>query len=385
MKVLQIVGHMYPNVGGIEQVARDILDVLKTDETIEQKVICMNTDASDGIVTTRHNETVHDSVDGVEVIRCATFAKISSQPLSWTYPFELRKVLNSFQPDVVIFHYPNPFLAQFLLPYFDRKFKLIIYWHLDIIKQKFLGKLFIPQNHALLKRAWKVVGATTIHISASPYASKYKDKSVIIPYCADKAIKRLTQDIKDRALVMRHPGKIMCFALGRHVPYKGMEYLVRASKLLDNRFEIVIGGQGPLTDQLKQLAQNDSKVHFLGRLSEDEIVAYYEACDIYCFPSITSNEAFGLVQAEAMSFAKPIVNFTIPGSGVNVVNENEVTGLECANRNVGEFADAIKKLADNDSLCRQYGLAGREKFIQQYTFECFKRSILDLLKEHYSG
>ena len=37
------------------------------------------------------------------------------------------------KPDVVIFHYPNPFVASWLLRYITDECKLIIYWHLDIV------------------------------------------------------------------------------------------------------------------------------------------------------------------------------------------------------------------------------------------------------------
>lgn len=41
-----------------------------------------------------------------------------------------------------------------------------------------------------------------------------------------------------------------CFAMGRYVPYKRLIYLIKASKLLDVRFLIHLGGQGPLTESL---------------------------------------------------------------------------------------------------------------------------------------
>ena len=48
MKVLQIVNYIYPDIGGIGQVARDIAKVISGIENVEQKIICFNSDASDG-------------------------------------------------------------------------------------------------------------------------------------------------------------------------------------------------------------------------------------------------------------------------------------------------------------------------------------------------
>ena len=125
-KILQISKYYYPFIGGIEQVARDIAKVLINIKDVEQKIICFNEDASDGSISCKKNETVHDFVDGVEVIRCSYQMKVSSQSLSWSYNSELKKVMNDFYPDIIILHYPNPFVTHFLLRYRKKDFKLIV-------------------------------------------------------------------------------------------------------------------------------------------------------------------------------------------------------------------------------------------------------------------
>ncbi|UKI50236.1 MAG: glycosyltransferase [Clostridium sp.] len=64
----------------------------------------------------------------------------------------------------------------------------------------------------------------------------------------------------------------------------------------------MIGGHGPLTDELIKEAKDDKKIIFLGKISDDDLKVYLNACDIFCFPSITKNEAFGIGLAEAMYF-----------------------------------------------------------------------------------
>ena len=115
-RILQIPNYQYPHIGGIEQVARDIADSLIGNGEIQQKIICFNEDAQDGDYVCRRGETVHDTVDGVEIIRCGCFAKVASQSLSFTYRRELKKVLGDFAPDIIILHYPKPFVASLLLP-----------------------------------------------------------------------------------------------------------------------------------------------------------------------------------------------------------------------------------------------------------------------------
>ena len=131
-KVLQIDNYMYPHIGGIEQVTRDILNAIKED--YEVKIICFN----------HEKGTITDKVDGVDVTRVNCQVKVSSQSIALSYGKELKKIINSYNPDIVIFHYPNPFVSHYLMKFLKKKtFKFIMWWHLDITKQKILGKLFI--------------------------------------------------------------------------------------------------------------------------------------------------------------------------------------------------------------------------------------------------
>lgn len=371
MKILHISKYYYPFVGGVEQVARDCVNSLLTE--VEQQVFCFNHEKGDAV----------DSVDGVKIIRAGCFAKVASQSLSLSYGKLLKKTFKEFNPDVVIFHYPNPFGARYLIKVLKKypDCKLVLYWHLDITKQKLLGKLFEGQNKWLLQHATKVVATSPNYIEGSKWLQSVKDKCVVIPCCANDSRISVSEEVKDAAHKIREElsEKIICFAFGRHVPYKGIEYIVRASKLLDDRFVIFIGGNGELTEELKTLAADDTKVKFLGRISDDELKVYLTACDIFCFPSITKNEAFGIGLAEAMAFGKPSVTFTIEGSGVNYVSLNGVTGIEVENRNVQAYADAIKKLADDATLRELYGNAAQDRVLNHFTLAKFKDHIIKLL------
>lgn len=377
-RVLHISKYQYPYIGGIEQVARDIADALLDNEEIEQKMICFNEDARDGGYICHRKETVYDRVDGFDVIRCGCFAKVASQSLSMTYSRELKKVFDEFKPDVVIFHYPNPFVAHFLLKYTKRNFKLILYWHLDITKQKFMKKFFRSQNIALIRRADYILGATPIHLDQSEFSAYFGDKKYILPYMIDETKLVLTEAEKKAAKDIRnkHKDEKVGFFIGRHVPYKGLKYLIEASsKLSDTKIHFYIAGQGELTDELKKQAKNDPKIDFVGRISNSQRRIYQQACDIVCFPSITRNEAFGLALAEGMYFGKPAVTFQIKGSGVNYVNLDGITGIECPNCDSTAYAEALKKLCADDRLREEYGGNARRRVMENFTADRFKENV----------
>ena len=127
-------------------------------------------------------------------------------------------------------------------------------------------------------------------------------------------------------------------------------------------------------------AEGDSKICFTVRVDDDKLKALLLACDIFCFPSITKNEAFGVALAEAMYYGKPAVTFTIPGSGVNYVCMNGETGIECENGNSKEFAKAIKRLGYNNEIRTTYGRASRQRIIHNFIQEIYKLHVIRLFE-----
>lgn len=370
-KILHISKYYYPFSGGTEQIARDTVLALKGE--YEQKVIAFNDGKKDRV----------DSVDGIEVMKRGCFAKVAAQSLSTSYGRHLHKVMMDFNPDIVIFHYPNPFVAALLLKELKKsKAKLVVYWHLDIVRQKYLRLLFEPQNKELLNRADKVIATSPNYIEGSKWLQSAKSKCVVVPNCINVERMTVTSDIEKRAVEIRkeNKGKTICVAVGRHTEYKGFTYLVQASKILENNFHIYITGKGELTEKLHEEAKGDNKITFTGRIDDTELKALLFACDIFCFPSITKNEAFGLALAEGMYYGKPAVTFTIPGSGVNYVSLNGVTGIEVENRNVEKYADAMRTLAHNEDLRLKYGKAGKERVENNFLSTQFSENIRSMIR-----
>lgn len=365
IRILHISKYYFPFKGGTEQIALDCVSALKGQ--YEQKVICFNHEPGDTI----------DVVDGVEVVRAGCFAKIASQSLSGSYRKILKDLIQNFSPQIIIFHYPNPFVAYWLLKYCPPKAKLVLYWHLDIVRQKILGKLLKGQNNRLIARADAIFATSCNYIEGSKWLKQARDKCVVIPNCINLERFKNNKEVEELAAGIRdeNAGKIICLAVGRHTHYKGFTYLIRAGKYLDNRFQIYIAGKGELTEKLKKEARGDDKITFLGVISDDRLAAYMSAMDIFCFPSITKNEAFGLALAEAMYYAKPAVTFTIEGSGVNYVSLNGITGIEVPNRDVKAYAEAMQILADEPRLRYQYGVAAKNRVTNQFLYNTFAENI----------
>lgn len=370
-RVLHISKYYYPFIGGVEQVARDTVRALQG--KFEQKILCFAHDNNKDI----------NVVDDVEVIRCKCQCKIFSQSISFEMARKFKELVKIFKPDYIIFHYPNPFFARILLQNIPKTTKLIVYWHLDIIRQKILGKLFHFQNMALLNRADKVVATSPNYVEGSKYLSRFKSKCVVIPNCIDE--KRLTATPKAAEFAEKirreNIGKTICLSVGRLVPYKGFDYLIKSARKLDDSYVFFIVGDGEQRNKLMSQSKSSPSVKLLGKLTDDELKAYYIAADIFCFPSITKNEAFGIALAEAMYFGLPSVTYTIPGSGVNFVSINGETGLEVPNKDVAAYADAIKVLAKKKDLGIEFGKKASSRVEKLFLFTQFKKNVTNLLAE----
>ena len=82
-----------------------------------------------------------------------------------------------------------------------------------------------------------------------------------------------------------------------------------------------------------------------------------------------------------MYYGKPAVTFTIPGSGVNYVNLDGVTGIECPNCDSVAYAEAIKSLASNDKFREECGIKAKNRIKDNFLFENFEKNIMTLINE----
>jgi rhamnosyl/mannosyltransferase len=138
-----------------------------------------------------------------------------------------------------------------------------------------------------------------------------------------------------------------------------------------------------LTHDLKELAFKQLKLNntfFIGEVSQEDLIAHYYACDVFCLPSIARSEAFGIVQLEAMACEKPVVSTSLD-TGVPFVNQHRKTGLIVPPKDSRALAEAINILLDNKELREEYGKNGRKRVEQYFTKERKAEQTLKVYKE----
>ncbi len=355
MKILHISKYYYPYIGGGENICKYLVEEMPQHK---MAVVCF----SEG------KKTIVDSINGIRVYRVATWVNISRQALSLSYFPVLQRAIKEFKPDVIHFHWANPFPAAVLLTMIPKHVVLVVHWHMDIIKQSLIYPLIRPVETALLKRADMIVVTSPQYRDGSIPLQRFKGKIRVVPNAIDeKQFKLLPGDEEHiEAVKVKYNKKKIVFFVGRHIQYKGLPWLIEAEKYIQEDCEVVIAGKGPLTEELKKACQSQ-RVHFIGKLTDDELRWYHYASSVFAFPSITKNEAFGVALAEAMFCFTPAVTFTIKGSGVNWVNMNGQTGIEVPNRDARAFAAAIDKLLSDSNLASGYAKAAHQRVLDNFT------------------
>jgi len=317
-----------------------------------------------------------EAKDGLKVIRVGSLGTIFSTSVCPTMAYWIR----SFQADIVQIHHPNP-MANISYLLGNQPGKLIVLYQSDIVRQRTTYKLYNPFLMRMLKRAHRIIVTSPNYLSSSSLLRQFEEKSVVIPLGIDlRKFDKKGWEKEIAAIHSQYGRKIVLF-VGRLTHYKGVPYLLEAMKRVSGRLLII--GAGELERQLKNQVERNSlskKVNFLGELREEEMVPFFHASDVLVLPSITRNEAFGLVQLEAMACGKPVISTQLE-TGVQYVNQNGVTGLVVPPGDSEALAGAINRLLEDEKLRTRMGIEGRRRVEREFTKERMAWGTLKLYEE----
>jgi phosphatidylinositol alpha-mannosyltransferase len=156
-------------------------------------------------------------------------------------------------------------------------------------------------------------------------------------------------------------GKLNVLYVGRLEKRKGLSYLLRAWPRVHaavKHARLVVVGEGRPLESYRRWTQHhgDLDITFEGYVPREELVRYYQSCDVFCAPS-TGQESFGIVLLEAMAAGRPIVTTEIPGY-MEVVSDG-VQGLLVPPKDVERLGDALIRALREPSLRAHLGQAGR--------------------------
>lgn len=148
------------------------------------------------------------------------------------------------------------------------------------------------------------------------------------------------------------------FFCGRYEPRKGLEVLLQAMSHIPADVKLWIASDGLGIDDLQNTYGADSRIKWLGRISEEDKLDRLARCSVFCAPSLRG-ESFGIVLLEAMAAGAPLVASNI--SGYNNVTSSKRNALLVEPGNPVELARCIMRTFKEPELRKSLVTGGYER------------------------
>jgi glycosyltransferase involved in cell wall biosynthesis len=297
--------------------------------------------------------------NGTSVRAVASFGNCLGMPIAPGFPAAL--AAEARKADVVALHLPFP-LNDIGALGIAGHIPIVVHWHADVIGRRMVARALEPLFHGTLRRAARIIVADSAIAENSNLLGAYRGKCEVVPFGIDTDDwGTLDPEQLHRAERLRERYPRLVVALGRLVPYKGFDVLVRASAQLD--CHLVVIGTGKQQKYLEGIAADlgaKTKVSFTGYLSHGDVKVHLHAARVFAFPSITKAETFGIAQLEAMATGLPVVNTSIP-TAVPRIARDGIEALTVPPHDVAALSAAISRLLNDEGLAGRLGAAGRER------------------------
>ncbi len=317
MKVLLVLTYYHPHVSGLT------IYVKRLAAALAQRGHQVT------VLTAQYDQTLpaEEELDGVRIVRAPVLFRISKGVIMPKFPFMAWRLIRDH--DVVSVHLPQ-FEAS-LLALLGRLARrpVVLTYHCDLQLptgwfNRVVDKVVFISNYFAGHLSQAAVAYTQDFAQHSHFLSRFLDKVHIIPPpvtmpapdpAAVEAF-RARYDLADRPVVgmaARLATEKGVEVLIEAVP-RMLEVLPRLKVLFAGQYENVMGEEAYFR-RLMPLIERLGPEHweFLGVLTQQQMPAFYAACDVLVVPSLNSTESFGLVQVEAMLCGTPSIASNLPG------------------------------------------------------------------------
>ncbi len=336
MNILQVNKFFHPWIGGVEDHVKTLVEQLSK----KHNVTVLTTKSS---LSKKQKKLPYKLIEARNFCRFFGKDHFFSMPISFDFIGKFRKL--AYHHDIIHVHLPNPW-AVIVILLFSTYRDIVVTYHSDIKKQKFLFIFYKPFLYHFLKTRVKAIITTSDNLQKnSPVLRKFKRKVQVIPLGIDFDTLKYDK-VFYKKLADKYKKTHLVLFVGRLVPYKGVAYLLKAFSRLRNSAQLIIIGEGILEKDLRKLTTKlhlNRKVKFIKPQTKPYLNAYYKLADILVLPSVYETEAFGLVQVEAMYHQTAIINTSL-ATGVPFVSKHNESGYTVPPKNVKKMAQKIDKL-----------------------------------------
>lgn len=140
--------------------------------------------------------------------------------------------------------------------------------------------------------------------------------------------------------------------VSRLVIHKNIDLVIKTFKKLP--YELAIVGTGRQFAALKNLAKNNPRIKFYGRVSNQQLLSLYQNCRALICPQL---EDFGLTPIEAQACGKPVIALGVGGNTETIIDHK--TGIFFNQPSIDSLISAVNQfehITFNPQICRQNAL-----------------------------
>ncbi len=192
--------------------------------------------------------------------------------------------------------------------------------------------------------------------------------------------------------ILRELGIVGEYALfvGRITRQKGLAHLLRAWQSVPKEYGLVIAASSPdepkIATEVEHLINDlilnrDNVIWIKETLSKSKLITLLTSANVFVCPSIY--EPLGIVNLEAMACETAVVASKIGGIP-EVVKENETGLLVELNEDRKQFeaglTEAIIKVMSDKTLANKFGIAGRKRAIEEFSWDKVVAETLNLYR-----
>lgn len=240
------------------------------------------------------------------------------------------------------------------------------------------GGLIKTESNKIKARMKKFfIGGASAYITTgekgTEYLRHYGAKARVYYYPFTSVSQR---DLRDKTINREEKKKIraelslkeetIIISAGQFIHGKGFDVLIKAAAQLNGGAGVYIIGGNPSGEYLELVNQYSlSNVHFIDFLMAPDLKKYYDAADLFVFP--TRGDVWGLVINEAMASGLPVVTTDKCVAGLELVEDYKNGFIVPADDDI-KLAGKINIIL-NDEQLRQEMAAESLKRIQSYSIE----------------
>ena len=155
--------------------------------------------------------------------------------------------------------------------------------------------------------------------------------------------------------------------VGRLDPDKNIPFLMQAFQLFHltcPHAELCIVGRGYIEKKLKKLSRSlgiAEVTRFVGHVQHERLSSYYESASVFVLPS--TNDAFGIVVAEAMYFSLPVI---VPRGLISATDlvVHQRNGFIVDPTSAEGLADALRILQEDDERRARMGRESAKRAVR---------------------